>query len=111
MEFRKPDDASANVSNLHEIDEPCLRATGVVKCRVCECYDKCLPRYCCGFPASSLMQWRFHLINLLIAYIEKRKVPDYQAAQLAAVDDGLDALYEGLANDARETGRCTRTGT
>lgn len=87
-----------------------LRIVAVV-CDVCECYDQCLPRRCCGYPASSLMQWRFRLINTLRAFIEERKIPDAQAAQLAGVDDELDALYEELANEQRQTGRYTRDGS
>lgn len=79
-------------------------------CDVCECYDLCLPRHCCGFPASSLMQWRFRLINTLRAFAEERKIPDAQAAQLACVDDELDALYEELANEQQQTGSYTRKG-
>lgn len=57
------------------------------------------------------MQWRFRLINTLRAFIEDRKIPDAQAAQLAGVDDELDALYEELANEQQQTGRYTRNGS
>lgn len=50
------------------------------------------------------MQWRFRLINVLHAFVAGRKVPDAQAAQAAAVDDDLDALYERLKNDHRQHG-------
>lgn len=70
-------------------------------CDVCECYDLCLPRYCCGYPASRLMQSRFRLINTLRAYTLTRKVPDAQAAQLAGVDDELDALFKTMADKHR----------
>ena len=75
--------------------------TGSIICAVCECYDRCLPLHCCGFPASSRWQWQFRLINTLRAYTEKRKVPEAQATQLAAVDDDLDALYERLSDEQR----------
>ena len=103
--------ADAKRGRPHDIVGPYTLRTYAeqhTRCRTCECYDKCLPRYCCGFPASNLMQWRFRLINTLIALVELRKIPDAQAAQVAAVDDELDALYEELANASRQTGRCTR---
>ena len=87
-----------------------MRVVAIV-CDVCECYDLCLPRYCCGYPASSLMQWRFRLINTLRAITEERKIPDAQAAQLACVDDLLDALYEELCDEQQRSGRCTRKGS
>lgn len=71
-------------------------------CDVCECYDLCLPRYCCGFPASRLMQSRFRLINTLRAFAEDRKIPEAQAAQLAGVDDDLDALFKIMADKHRQ---------
>ncbi len=78
-----------------------MRVVAVV-CDVCECYDLCLPRYCCGFPASNRWQWQFRLINTLRALTIERKVPEAQATQLAAVDDDLDALYERVKNDHRK---------
>lgn len=50
------------------------------------------------------MQWRFHLINTLIAFVEQRRIPDGVRTQAAAVDDELDALYERLKNEHRQSG-------